>query len=1115
MKFTDKIKALAFTSWPVIGLVILNILIIITNYKSGTSLTGWDNLHPEFNFGLNIQRSFFSVWQEYQSLGLLGGMGHAADFFRQLFLYFMSFFLPNEVLRYFWTFLTLFIGSLGAFFLTRIIFFNQKRLNSQVLAFLAALFYILNLATIQNFYVPYETFTTHFASLPWIILSTVLFLKRGDLKTFLFLLIVFVLSTSSFYVPTILVALIISILIYSITTLIYSTNKRLIMKRVGFMLAAIFIINSFWLLPFLYFTLTNVGVNLDSKINQMATTTVFLQNKDFGNLFNVALLKGFWFSNIDPNLNGDFAYMLAPWREHLSNPFVLGAGFTLFLTILTGALASLKSKSRSKKAFLILLLFSFTMLATATPPFSWINEIFRKIPLFDQAFRFPFTKFSTLASLMFSIFFAFGIEYISNLILKTKIKQTARNFIMPIISIVLILFFTFPVFQGHLFYEKEKISIPSEYSQVFDFFKNQDIDGRIVNLPQPSFWGWEFYRWGYGGSGFLWYGIKQPILDRAFDVWSGTSENYYYELSQALYSNDQKMVYRVLNKYQAKWVILDKNIIYPQAPKALIYDKTEILLALTPGVKKEKEFGNIKIYSVALLPNPNLFISSLGKLPKIGHSSWTSNDNAFENFGNYISASQNDHMSLFGSLFSQKTSSEKDFTLLNRPQSIELKKNVKLLSDSNLKIPPYFAFETIAPVVIETMLDNNGDTIISLTPTTPTISIDNNRVWGNNIIIPLFIVPKGENYPIDININGVSSFTIKAPAGKDKAIIGTGFLSANQDNAVVLSGKQEAKTQIIRAQIIKDLFNKDTVSVSMTTGSHEIEIDLPKINDAYLSFNADIKKAQTQECNTYRKGEIKQEVTNERLNLYSKNTTTCISFVAPQLLPSEGLAVFIESTNINGRGLHFWALNESQNFAPIDTYLAKNNDFHSFVIPKMQQDGKGYSFHLDNISIGKEVEENTIKNIAAYPLPYSYLTNFYIDSKEAALSLPEIETNGLKIKTVSHPQESLYELYLEPGSSYTTLTLGQSYNSGWQAYSVSDKNNRFLNQYLPFIFGKKISNHVTVNSWANGWILEEGMPENRHIIIVFLPQYLEYFGFLTLFIFMATLSSISLKQRGK
>src|SRR3989344_6881516 len=70
--------------WPPLTLILISLLLAYLNYQPGTILTGWDNLHPEFFPKMNLQRTIFAVWQEYQSLGLLGGMAHAADLPHQL-----------------------------------------------------------------------------------------------------------------------------------------------------------------------------------------------------------------------------------------------------------------------------------------------------------------------------------------------------------------------------------------------------------------------------------------------------------------------------------------------------------------------------------------------------------------------------------------------------------------------------------------------------------------------------------------------------------------------------------------------------------------------------------------------------------------------------------------------------------------------------------------------------------------------------------------------------------------------------------------------------------------------------------------------------------------------
>ena len=144
------------------------------NYRPGTYLSGWDNLQTELNPGLAVKRAFFSVWEEYQSFGLTAGMAHAADLLRAIFLWIVSFVLPQNIIRYFYHFLMLLLGGLGMMKLLN----NEtmKQSNNKIIPFLGALFYMLNLGTVQIFYLPFESFSTFFAFLPWGIWSFMKFL---------------------------------------------------------------------------------------------------------------------------------------------------------------------------------------------------------------------------------------------------------------------------------------------------------------------------------------------------------------------------------------------------------------------------------------------------------------------------------------------------------------------------------------------------------------------------------------------------------------------------------------------------------------------------------------------------------------------------------------------------------------------------------------------------------------------------------------------------------------------------------------------------------------------------------------------------------------------------
>src|SRR3990167_2856011 len=81
-------------------LVCFLLFVVLKNYSPNTSLTGWDNLHPEYNLQANLARVLFAPWQEYQGLGLLGGMGHGADLVRVLIISGFGVFLPVDLLRW-------------------------------------------------------------------------------------------------------------------------------------------------------------------------------------------------------------------------------------------------------------------------------------------------------------------------------------------------------------------------------------------------------------------------------------------------------------------------------------------------------------------------------------------------------------------------------------------------------------------------------------------------------------------------------------------------------------------------------------------------------------------------------------------------------------------------------------------------------------------------------------------------------------------------------------------------------------------------------------------------------------------------------------------------------
>src|SRR3989344_1516693 len=172
----------------IIALVLLEILLFFTNYRPHTYLIGWDNVMPEFNIWLNLQRSIFGVWQDYRGLGVLDGMAQTANLFHTIYIFLLSLILPQELLRYTFIMLTHLAGGIGFFLLACYLFKDElTKPNRKILAFAGALFYMFNLGVIQMFFAPLEVFVIHFAALPWLALFITKALRKPSAKNLLIL----------------------------------------------------------------------------------------------------------------------------------------------------------------------------------------------------------------------------------------------------------------------------------------------------------------------------------------------------------------------------------------------------------------------------------------------------------------------------------------------------------------------------------------------------------------------------------------------------------------------------------------------------------------------------------------------------------------------------------------------------------------------------------------------------------------------------------------------------------------------------------------------------------------------------------------------------------------
>lgn len=947
--------------------------IFITNFPFNSWQTGWDNLHPEFNFSLNLTRALSSVWQENQGLGTYGGHGYAATLPHTIFVFLMSFLIPIQYLRSSFTFLMLAIGTAGIFFLIRKLLKDQNEGLRNNAALIGSLFYMLNLGTIQQFYIQLEAFIIHFAALPWLFYTLIGFLENKTKKSLFLFLVVSLAATPQGFIPPLFVVYAILLTIF---LLCYVFNKPTLerIKRAFLVLALTFLINAFWLLPVIYYTFTHSQTYLNSYNNLSSTGDFILKNKKYGEIADVALLKGFIFEAIDGNQDGKTFLIFTSWLDHFKENGVAYVGYLFFGIIILGSLFLIKDRSKYiNVALFSSLVLSLSLLATNTFPFSILTDLMDKIPIIKQAFRVAFTKFSIATAFFYAIAFAFGLI--------TILKRLKRySNLITLILAVLLIYFSLPAFKGNFLYNRTKINIPDSYFQLFKFFNAQDKKTRIANLPVGWNWGWSIYRWGHSGSGFLWYGIPQPIMDRAFDAWGNANENYYWEISQTIFSENFQTVDNLMDKYKINWVVLDKNVVsYLNNQEYLYLQKTEEYLdqsgkfALVKVFKSTNpEVRDIKVYAVKLNNPPSNFQRIVDKndIKNIGPSyNFTNYDPAYQKYGDYYTnpKSEYDTYYPFRSLFTNR-----------KPEELitEIEEN-----------GPNITFKAKIPQDIR----------------------------GYSLIIP----------PIDLN------FDLENPS-----------ISTDKDNLIVTVPKNK---------------------IIIYESKNDLDFLSPKASDCQTNNSS---------------RDIEQVILQDNiLRFTSRNTQNCHDIILNQLGERFSYLISLESKHIEGRQLELAVINHQSKSINLDILLSDKNTFIKsyLVLPPMKYYGLGYSLSLNNISINSDKTINDIKNISIYRIPFYFLTHIELSNPSKKQS----------------DNNSVFAFY-------------QSYDPDWKAYEV--KNINWLTNALPFLFGKELKEHVLVNNWANGWVLEKSKikdhlspeGEKSKIIIIFWPQYLEYLGFVVL-----------------
>lgn len=1068
-------------------LIGIAIVVAVLNYEPGIWLTGWDTLHPEFNFGLNLRRMLFGAWRDDQGLGAVAIHAHMSDLPRILSMIFIWILVPLKSIKMVYVLLCLVLGPIGVFFFIRELL--SKQLNNysfaaSAAAFLGGLLYLFNLGTVQHFYVVFEMFAVQYAAIGWLFYLTYTYLKTKKSKTLLLFFIVSFLATPMAYASLLWFAYAASLGLYILSSIIVSKDTKETFVRGVTIGVVTLCANLFWLLPNIYLFFSDASkIPQNSHINSLFSEEAFLHNQAYGNLENVALLKNFLFnwSNYDFS-KGEFVQLLNAWSSHLLRPEVLAIGYLVAVVVLLGLLLSFFKKQKQIIVLFPSFLFSLLMIINANgfmeAPFNWLRN---NNNLFSEALRFPFTKFSIVLMLISVVFFA-------NVVFQMIAFLSKKSTFIALIFITIIsgglFWYSAPMLRGEVIGDLMTNQIPDEYFDFYSWADTQPSTARMALFPVYSYAGWEYHEWGYEGPGFNWFALKQPVLTRDFDRWNPGNEAFYNQVSTALYQKNTVAFLNTFSQYDVSYVVIDESIILPNQDSQLLkFSQTkELLVAAGAELIWSGEF--ISVYDVSHANNlvDDSFVSSVPTaIDVLLPQNYLKYDPIYNTHSNYLSSkdASDTQIEFPFTSFAQTslphavtyTTQENGFT------SVEYLNTYNEVQNKRVTLPKFTIGETYSfPVTIE----KKQEEITLLVYFPYQLYTDTNPVIKNPYLEKKIILNKDyENVSVIINGNPFEVLNSTTP------ILGVVDITIGESSQVVFYGSSSEENENAIPQILEQQVDlQSDILEYLESEILDANSEMRSFTELKLEFltkenSIDIEHSGRElNCSRLEVGEIDKEVSQNETVYRAENLGAICDATLIGKLNSDYI-LRVGGAGISGRGSKLMVNSWNPEKPKIEEMLPQNKFDVSYGITQNSIEKVGQSVSLETRSFGKRVSENSINFLNYYAAPLSLLYSISLQ--------PELSGTyaGADILSTHKFGNSFY--LVETAQNATAneqqfIYLSQSYDSGWKAFVISNGLN-------------SLAEHLTYNGWANAWVLPN---EQSKIILIYWPQLLQFAGFIVL-----------------
>lgn len=556
------VKKYILKHWGLLLIVMVTVLIIITNIQPKLYMMGWDNFSISLDPVLNLQRTLTVTWREYRGMGVQSD-SEVVDLARQALYVSLGSVLPKNLLEQIFVFLNLIAGTVGMFFLAKLLYEkkNTKIVNEQSIqsaATCATLFYLFNLNTLATFYLPMAMFVARYGGFPLIIYFYLRAVDKFDIKNVFYFSVISLAAVTAYLTATVFVTL--GILLGVL--FIFYPNKKTQLK----LLAIFLLLNAFWTIPF-----THYAINKAQSVVQASTnieTNEIQQNKspfDY-TWYRVFVLMPEMVNPKITNLQGTIIGNVHPLINKYDTHLGYMAFLLLFPVLYSGGFLIAVVKKNQYIAWagivtILMLLFS----RGYYPPFGYLYALATNIPFFESIFRFPDTKFYPLIAFTGAILAGYAVFVISEKVNNKKI--------MYILLAVLVVgnMFVYRSYIKRFIDPLLFVKVPNAYFEIANMLNaDGNTNNRVIHLPNEKVSYWKPYEWGYYGSSFFTFMLNKPLVERTFEP--GSLENDYINSEIARISINAQAsseidlayktnaLYEILRNANVRYIIFDDTV---------------------------------------------------------------------------------------------------------------------------------------------------------------------------------------------------------------------------------------------------------------------------------------------------------------------------------------------------------------------------------------------------------------------------------------------------------------------------------------------------------------------------------------------------------------------------